>query len=702
MEPYSITSASYLAASFLFAVLALIYSWQAQQKIIHWSVALACYATSGFYLSVGLDGNWLSAHSGKALAAILLTYVVWIFATTATLGFLTKEDLPRKLKKIIFTSATIVLLIIAIRSRVELSSGQTFYIMYWSGLLLSVAALITVEQLYKNIEQNRQIKLLCLCLNFSFIFDIFMHSHALTYSGLNPDVWQARAVVGSALAAVLILGSVTLNPRSTASSNLSLSRPIAFYSTSLTGSGIFISVLAVGGYYVQQLGGSWGVVFYTLFLFCTLLAIAITFVSSTAREFLSVLINKHFFSHKYDYRTEWLKLIATLSQPTLPDGINQRAYRAICDIVKSPGGALWLKEENNYCLAYQEDFILEVPHPMESVNSDFATILRKQEWVFIPQSTDDTNSARYNEHLPSWLKNKQDVWLVLPLLNEHDLYGFMVLTKPKLDSSLTWEDRDLLKTVGRQVTSYLERHRQALKLTESSQFDTFNRLSAFIMHDLKNLIAQQALVVKNAAKHKDNPAFIEDAINTIDNSVNRMSGLLKKLQTSEPNEIRNLSLHELLIEAVRKCETKKPAPTLRLCENDGTINADRDRLLMAITHLIINAQDATPNSGFVDVSLNINQGQAHIEIEDSGQGMDEYFLKTRLFKPFDSTKEGKGMGIGAYQAKEIATTLGGSLSVQSTPEEGSTFTLCLPQVNNAADREPQDRPPIAGHSFHSQ
>src|SRR5699024_4346285 len=132
---------------------------------------------------------------------------------------------------------------------------------------------------------------------------------------------------------------------------------------------------------------------------------------------------------------------------------------------------------------------------------------------------------------------------------------------------------------------------------------TFNKLTAFIMHDLKNLIAQQALVVDNAARHKDNPAFIEDAIKTIENSVSRMSTLLRKLQQNEPSELRSLSLHTVLMEAVKRCQNGSPVPSLRLEDNDLRINADPERLVMTLVHLIKNAQEATDRNGFVDVTL---------------------------------------------------------------------------------------------------
>jgi len=74
-------------------------------------------------------------------------------------------------------------------------------------------------------------------------------------------------------------------------------------------------------------------------------------------------------------------------------------------------------------------------------------------------------------------------------------------------------------------------------------------------------------------------------------------------------------------------------------------------------------------------------GQAIIEISDSGSGMDEEFIRTRLFQPFDSTK-GAGMGIGAYECRETLKALGGSIEVESEIGRGTRFRLSLPLDNN--------------------
>lgn len=198
------------------------------------------------------------------------------------------------------------------------------------------------------------------------------------------------------------------------------------------------------------------------------------------------------------------------------------------------------------------------------------------------------------------------------------------------------------------------------------------------MHDLKNLIAQQALVVENAAKHKENPAFVEDAIKTIDNSVGRMSNLLRKLQQQKTTDIERLQLHKILIDAVQKCQSNRPSPSLRLETQSVKVEADRDHLTMILANIIKNAQEATAVSGFVDVTLREDGKNAIITVEDNGAGMDSEFVQNRLFKPFDTTKSGKGMGIGVYQTREFIAGLGGRVEVESAVNEGTTFTITIP------------------------
>lgn len=99
---------------------------------------------------------------------------------------------------------------------------------------------------------------------------------------------------------------------------------------------------------------------------------------------------------------------------------------------------------------------------------------------------------------------------------------------------------------------------------------------------------------------------------------------------------------------------------------------------MVLSHLIRNAQEATPRSGEVVVRLTQAPGEVIVSVCDTGSGMSAEFVRQRLFRPFDSTKGVHGMGIGAYQARQFVRKLGGDLSVTSSPGAGSTMVMTFP------------------------
>jgi putative PEP-CTERM system histidine kinase len=280
--------------------------------------------------------------------------------------------------------------------------------------------------------------------------------------------------------------------------------------------------------------------------------------------------------------------------------------------------------------------------------------------------------------IPPWLRAIPLAWLVVPLILHERLLGFVVLARSQGRVVLNWEVNDLLKTVGRQAASYLAQLEAAKALLVARQFESFNRMSAFVVHDLKNLVAQLSLLLSNADRHKHNPAFQEDMIGTVAHSVEKMSRLLFQLRggyTLEPPV--PVALDDLLRQAVGTRAAGKPA--LRLEVGVGTVSvvAHRARLERVIGHLIQNAIDATPAEGGIIVQLSRQNGSAVIEIADTGCGMSEQFMRDRLFKPFESTKSA-GMGIGTYEVQQYVHELGGRVDVESRETLGTTFRVKLP------------------------
>jgi putative PEP-CTERM system histidine kinase len=243
---------------------------------------------------------------------------------------------------------------------------------------------------------------------------------------------------------------------------------------------------------------------------------------------------------------------------------------------------------------------------------------------------------------------------------------------------MNWEVHDLLKTAGRQAASYLAQIEATQSLLVARQFESFNRMSAFVVHDLKNLVAQLSLLLSNADRHRHNPAFQEDMIGTVAHSVEKMSRLLFQLRggyTLEPPV--PVALDEVLRQAVAARAGVMPKPRLEVREGGASVVAHRARLERVLGHLIQNAIDATPADGTVTVQLTRQNESAVIEIGDTGCGMSEQFIRYRLYRPFESTKAA-GMGIGTYELRQYVQELGGRVDVESREAQGTTFRVKLP------------------------
>ena len=413
------------------------------------------------------------------------------------------------------------------------------------------------------------------------------------------------------------------------------------------------------------------------------LPIAILMFSENLSARLRVFISKHFLPFRFDYREEWLRLIDTLSSPEQRLPLPERSIMAVAQIVGAPAGLLWWRDNDQQPYRCTATWNTRMWPDIEVRQDEPALrFMCERQWILDTAELDRDPDLYNGLSRPWWTDQLPEGLLVVPLISNKELLGFIVLFQSSSAFRLAFEEIDLLRTAGRQVAAHLAQYEGDKQLAEVKQFEAFNRLTAFVMHDLKNLIAQQSLMVKNAAKHKDNPAFFEDAMATIENSVARMNKLLRQLQsgdTSGPTE--RVTLSDALLEAIATTDSRQPEPQFESEAKGLAASLDRERFIAVIAHLIRNAQEATAVHGSVTIQLGEDKGVAIIRIEDDGCGMPAEFIRSRLFRPFDSTKGSKGMGIGAYQARTFVVDAGGSLEVESEPERGTVVVIHLPLAN---------------------
>jgi len=656
-------------------------------KIMLAVASLASAVWSGTVTYQSIFGGLLSF----TLLLELLRSLAWFAFLLVMLRTAYKSsDRVNKNFKVTFAGLSVFVIGLMLLALYRISGGSLFEIIAGNDvlighLLISIGGLVIIEQLYRNTSEEHRwaLKYLWIAIGAMFAYDFYMYSDAFLFQRIDNELWNARGFI-HAMVVPLIAVAIKREMQWSLgddSIDIFLSRHMVFHTTTLLAAGLYLVFIGFGGYYVRDMGGDWGVVAQATFLFAAVLVLAVLLFSGKIRARLKVAIDKHFFHYKYDYREEWLRIIRTLSSQDTSKRLHERAIRALAQIIDSPGGLLVMERENGY-FESDEGWNFEQPNVREPANSTLVRFLAEHQFVI---SLDEYNSDpdMYTRlgvlDIPDWLINNKEAWLVVPLMLQDHMMGFVVLLRsPAHERYFNWEDSDLLKTAGRQAASHLAQYETAQALVSAKRFEEVNRLSAFIVHDVKNMVGQLSMVVSNAAKHKNNPMFIDDAIITVENSVSKMNKLLTRLRGGESDKATALSLCALLEDSIRICVKAGtlPIPVLDCLNQEVLVIADKDRMSANIAHIIQNAQDATADTGRITVKLRKQGGFAVITIEDTGEGMDEIFIHDRLFQPFESTKG--TMGIGVFQVREYIHKLGGQLDVESQVGIGTTFRLHIP------------------------
>ncbi len=616
----------------------------------------------GFASEIGRNGAWLG----------LMLYILHLRLPPGA-------TLPAPLRLIRALSSVLVVGLL-VGSLMPVIAPTQPVMPQWAGnlglLLLAVLGLVLVEQVFRSTrpEDRWAIKFLCLGLGGLFIYDFYLYANAMLFGAMDAQIWAARGYV-VAMVAPLIAVSAARNPEWAAP--VGLSRSMVFHTASLLGAGVYLLLMAGAGYYLRLFGGEWGDVVQTIFIFAAAMLLMLLMLSGTLRARLRVLLSKHFFSYRYDYREEWLNFTRTLTEGQPGEQMCERAVEALARLLESPGGALWMREsQTSYQRASHWNW--GDIQGTEAADSPFVQWLAEKQWILDLDEMKTRRELYGDLDLPRWIQQADDAWLVMPLMLHAELLGFVVLKHSLGKANFNWEVSDLLKVASRQAAAHLAQMRASNQLIVARQFESFNRTTTFVIHDLKNLIAQLSLLLANAEKHKHNPEFQADMLDTVENAVVRMNKVLTQLRRGgDDARIESVALAEILKDAAASKKAFKLRPQLELPPGGLRVQAERERLTRAIGHLLQNALEATPSSGQVTLRGCEEFGQAVIEIIDTGSGMDEAFIRTRLFQPFDSTK-GAGMGIGAYECRETLRALGGSIEVDSTPGSGTRFRLTLP------------------------
>ncbi len=634
----------------------------------------ALLLTAGWGLSIALGGP----ASPAATLAETLRNAGWLTFLCA----LRKDrgTVPRTLQALFAVLFAVLLALAAwdVLGNGVIGPGEVIW-----RMLFSSGALVVVHNIYHLTGARRQSGL---ALALATVAMMWTYDLGLYLFALLPGTISVTLLYGRGLAVALLTPLLAVALRDTGKWRLSLSRQAAFRTASLGAIALYLGIAVLLGTVVGERSTAAGV---TLMFLLSLGAIA-AIPSDRVRATAKILLTKHFFRHRYDYRSEWMRFACTIGRAGADDlPIGTRVAKALADVLEAPAGLLLLREDE----AWANSSGARVTFGAGGQWNWTADVSQ----AFAPQAVTlfeehghiaDCDAVRAQEDAllpPAWLPPSmtQDdaVFAIVPLVHLERLVGLVLLARPVVARALDWEDFDVLRAAGRQAASYLAEAQGQARLTEARQFDEFNRRFAFVLHDIKNVVSQLGLIARNAERHADNPEFHVDMIATVQGAAVKMHDLLARLDGSgpaRPMRTEDIPLASFLREAA--LDSAGGQHVAFEGPKGIAVSADPDVLRTILAHLIQNAAEAGNAGEAIRIAACLQGDAVALDVIDRGCGMDDDFLRCDLFRPFVSRKAG-GFGLGAHESRALARSMGGDLTAASRIGEGSIFTLTLPAAS---------------------
>jgi signal transduction histidine kinase len=255
----------------------------------------------------------------------------------------------------------------------------------------------------------------------------------------------------------------------------------------------------------------------------------------------------------------------------------------------------------------------------------------------------------------------------------------------RIEVSHSGETRELAENFN----AMTERLRELIaREAESRQFASFMRISAMVSHDLKNAIAGLSMLVSNMEKQFHREEFRADAIDSLREATEKLKRTVARL--SEPakslsGEYRIAARPTDLVPVIRRVLATNAEPTRPLNDIEARLpdklvaTVEPERVENVVENLVINALEAMgAKGGRLTVEAGKLDGDyVFFSVSDTGVGMTEQFIKTKLYRPFSTTKN-KGIGLGLFTCREVVEAHGGRLEVESSPGAGTRFRVVLP------------------------
>jgi putative PEP-CTERM system histidine kinase len=574
-------------------------------------------------------------------------------------------------------------------------SGETWWIRshasakMLNGFLLvaTVMVLMNLEKTFRSAVGTMRWRIKFIVLGLAIVFGsrIYTLSQGLLFSGeimVLTDIDIVALLIGCALMAVAFLrsgfGEIDVYP----------SHAVLRTSLTVLLVGAYLFIVGVLAQVVARTGEPGAFQFQAFVVLLGFALLVVLSFSNRVRQHIGRFVSRHFKRPQYNFRQIWTRFTQCTSTVLDQPGLCAAAAKLISETFSVLSVTIWLFDEQDRLafaastsrseretngaltkLAGLDPALASVgglsnPFDLERAKGDFAESLRR-----ISSSQFRTGGNR----------------VCTPLWTGDRCIGVAILADRVGGVPYTVEELDLLKCIGDQIAVGLLNLRLTEEITRGKELEAFQAMSAFFVHDLKNAASTLSLTLQNLPVHFDDPAFRSDALRGIGETANRINELISRLTALRHLEVNlaEVDLNWVVDDALKALNGTANFKILKDLRLEPKLRLDRDQLGSVITNLLLNARDAVGPEGEVRIKTAQNGNWAIVSIADNGCGMSSAFLKSSLFRPFQTTKK-KGLGIGMFQSKMIVEAHRGKIQVESQPGAGTTFRIMLPLNHQTA------------------
>ena len=567
--------------------------------------------------------------------------------------------------------------------------GKVYFSIYLVGLSL---VLLQLENLYRHATRltRWRIKFLIVGVFVAFSCQIVAVSYALLYRllhPLHPFLGALGFLLGEGMIAFSLVRYRLLDV------DIFVSRYVVYRSLTLALVGGYLLSLGVVAEAFRRLDITLDLLTGTFLAILGALALSLVLLSEDVRRRAQRFLHTHFYKHKYDYRVEWMEFTRRLSKASAVPEIAAHTVNRILEVMWVRQAAMYTVGESpgQMTLAYQVEYTA-LPPALELSTAVLETL--REVATLIPSAAGQDVSQDVTVGLAREMLGGIPVGSLVPVAALDALVGLLVVGPEKSGKPFGVDDHDLLAAVAAQAGALVLNARLSREASEGRELQVLARLSAFVAHDLKNMVSMLSMLADNAKLHMHKPEFQADAIRTLTDVTRRMRNLLAALASPAGRpaaRMRPLSLAPSVEAWMGEIGAQVPSRIRVETRLTWTpdVQVDPEQFRSVLHNLVLNAAEAIPGEGTILVETGLENGDAILAVTDTGRGMTQEFMRQKLFRPFQTTKP-RGLGIGLYQCRHIVQTFGGSLTADSQEGKGTRMLVKLPGLEGrrqAADVE---------------